>query len=207
MKEFEVIYNEIAKATEEINKTVRGTDEYNTAVAKRNITVKNAETAFLTQVFPKILDVINKYAGKRIGKKTEEKICAEIENTFNCYVRFNHLEDISINTPYTKLNIGFTYGRVTVYAKRKTNRENYKNFDENGKLNKLTTDMFYMPTEKDCINNIDEYVNKKYNDLKAINVHIGKLQNMIAEYNTDCSEALNRPSMYHIGNGIDFNIK
>ena len=207
MKEFETIYNEIAKATEEINKTVRGTDEYNIAVAKRNITVKNAETAFLTQVFPKILEILNKYAGKRIGKKTEEKVSAEIEKTFNCYVRFNHLEDISINTPYTKLNVGFTYGRVTVYAKRKTNRENYKNFDENGKLNKLTTDMFYMPTEKDYINNIDEYVNKKYNDFKAINVHIGKIQKMIEEYNTDNSEALNRPSMYHIGNGIDFNIK
>lgn len=207
MKEFETIYNEIAKATEEINKTVRGTDEYNIAVAKRNITVKNAETAFLTQVFPKILEILNKYAGKRIGKKTEEKVSAEIEKTFHCHVRFNLLEDISINTPYTKLNVGFTYGRVTVYAKRKTNRENYKNFDENGKLNKLTTDMFYMPTEKDYINNIDEYVNKKYNDFKAINVHIGKLQKMIAEYNTDNSEALNRPSMYHIGNGIDFNIK
>ena len=199
MKEFETIYNEIDKATEEINKTVRGTDEYNIAVAKRNITVKNAETAFLTQVFPKILDVINEY--------TEEKVSAEIEKTFNCHVRFNLLEDISINTPYTKLNVGFTYGRVTVYAKRKTNTENYKNFDENGKLNKLTTDMFYMPTEKDYINNIDEYVNKKYNDFKAINIYIGKLQKMIAEYNTDSSEALNRPSMYHIGNGIDFNIK
>ena len=205
MKEFEVIYNEIAKATEEINKTVRGTDEYNIAVAKRNITVKNAETAFLTQIFPKILDVINEYAGKRVGKKTEEKICTEIKNTFNCRVRFNHLEDISISTPYTNLNVGFTYGSVTVYAKRKTDKENYKNFDENGKLNKLSTDMFHM--SKDYINNIDEYVNKKYNDFKAINAHIAELQNMIAEYNTDSSEALNRPSMYHVGNGMDFNIK
>lgn len=207
MKEFEVIYNEIPKLTEEVKNTTIGTDEYNMAVAKRNITIKNAETVFLTQVFPKILDVINKYAGKRIGKKTEEKVSAEIEKTFNCYVRFNLLEDISINTPYTKLNVGFTYGRVTVYAKRKTARENYKNFDENGKLNKLSIDMFHMPTEKDYINNIDEYVNKKYNDFKAIRVRMAELQNMIAEYNIDNSEALNRPSMYHIGNGIDFNIK
>ena len=57
---------------------------FNDAVIAEKLLRNNAKIAFFTEIMPIVLEVFNKYSGKRYGEKTEEKISEEIKQITGC---------------------------------------------------------------------------------------------------------------------------
>lgn len=127
----------------------------------------NAQVALYAETLPTALEVVNKYVGKRVGKKTEEKIRAEIYERTG--IRFYY------STNYWNFSKG--YG-VTIRAYFKESSM----FNADGKLNEITEDMLVDPTA-DYIENPAEYVDEMASKAAAIKVAADKLNEMIDEYN------------------------
>lgn len=60
----------------------------------------NARQALVSEVMPAIVEIFNKYAGKRYGEKTKEKINAECKAAVNCAIyidnRYGNWDDLHI---------------------------------------------------------------------------------------------------------------
>lgn len=52
--------------------------------------LNNAKYVYFHECMPKIIEIWNGYAGKKLGKKTQEKIEKEVKEKFNCNFTINH---------------------------------------------------------------------------------------------------------------------
>lgn len=187
MKDFNEIYAEITETNAH--------DDFTKAKVK--VMQSNAVIAFKFQVFPKILEILNKYAGKRIGDKTNEKIQNEIQSVTGCYVTFNQMRNIDIWTDYYNL----PDRRITMYSVY--GETNFIEEDGKLKLKKLDTKMYIMPKEEEYIENVEEYVNRKMKEVAEINEKLKELRDMVTAYNEDLTEGFDRLSTYNFNiNGI-----
>lgn len=88
---------------------------------------QNAEKLFILENIDTIIDIINRYKGKRCGTKTEEKICSEIRNKTNIYA-------IIDKTHIYIYSIGTMLGHLDIYTKCRIIDENnpfkYQNIRE-----------------------------------------------------------------------------
>lgn len=189
MKDFNEIYAEItetkAKAHDDFTK------------AKVKVMQSNAVIAFKFQVFPKILEILNKYAGKRIGDKTNEKIQNEIQSVTGCHVTFNQMRNIDIWTDYYNL----PDRRITMYSVY--GETNFIEEDGKLKLKKLDVNMYIMPKGEEYIENVEEYTNRKMKEVAEINEKLKELRDMVTAYNEDLTEGFDRLSTYNFNiNGI-----
>lgn len=107
----------------------------------------NMDEALFRSVFPGVLSILNKYAGKPIGDKTKDKIRAEAKTRFDCSVwlsfRYDgRLEAININ-PLGKDGFNSTYARsIAVYTRYKNDAGQELVFFNGNKLQSLSVDMF-----------------------------------------------------------------
>ena len=189
MKDFKEIYAELTETQANAN------DEFTKAKVK--VMQSNAVIAFKFQVFPKILEILNKYAGKRIGDKTNKKIQNEIQSVTGCYVAFNQMRNIDIWTNYYNL----PDRRITMYSVY--GETNFIEEDGKLKLKKLDVNMYIMPKEEEYIENVEEYVNRKMKEVAEINEKLKELRDMVTAYNEDLTEGFDRLSTYNFNiNGI-----
>ena len=189
MKDFNEIYAEITETKATAH------DEFTKAKVK--VMQSNAVIAFKFQVFPKILEILNKYAGKRIGDKTNEKIQNEIQSVTGCHVIFNQMRNIDIWTNYYNL----PDRRITMYSVY--GETNFIEEDGKLKLKKLDTKMYIMSKEEEYIENVEEYTNRKMKEVAEINEKLKELRDMVSAYNEDLTEGFDRLSTYNFNiNGI-----
>lgn len=187
MKDFNEIYAELTETKANAH------DDFTKAMVK--VMQSNAVIAFKFQVFPKILEILNKYEGKRVGDKTNKKIQNEIWSVTGCHVIFNQMRNIDIWTDYYNL----LDHRITMYSVY-----GETNFvEEDGKLKKLNTKMYIMPHEEEYIEDIEEYTNRKMKEVTEINEKLKELRDMVTAYNEDLTEGFDRISTYNFNiNGI-----
>ena len=139
----------------------------------------NARAAFTAENLPAIIEVINKYTGKKIGEKTREKICAEIETATGCGFWF--ASDFGSITFYdkTRENCGICWCayETTLYISY-SKRDQL--FDENGKFTSLTLDD--LPIYQKYFDDPAAAVDKAEALKKEIEAEAEKINNLIAEY-------------------------
>lgn len=141
----------------------------------------NARAAFTAENLPAIIEVINKYTGKKIGEKTREKIRAEIETATGCGFWF-----------------ASDFRSITFYDKTRENRKIYRRayeyevtlyisynkrdqlFDENGKFTGLTLDD--LPTYQKYFDDPARAVDKAEAIKKEIEAEAEKINNLIKAY-------------------------
>ena len=135
----------------------------------------NARAAFTAENLPAIIEVINKYTGKKIGEKTREKIRAEIETATGCGFWF--ASDFGSITFYDKTRGNWRPYEVTLYISY-SKRDQL--FDENGKFTGLTLDD--LPIYQKYFDDPAGAVDKAEALKKEIEAEAEKINNLIAAY-------------------------
>lgn len=169
----------------EISRITKSFDDEEKKIERANvmkkIMISNARIAFLLQYFPKIIDILNKYTGKSIGPKTSEKIYEEIKSISNenIYVSFTDQYGMGRMTIRTQ-NLPDS---MIIYANN--DGANCRFYDTNGKLNKLSYNMFDYNKSEKYIYDPNAYLDKKSAEIKQINTAVDNLKKLIDDYNTD----------------------
>ena len=134
----------------------------------------NARIAFVAEYLPTVLECINKYAGKRVGDKTADKIEDELLEKIGHSV-------VIRNRPHMGAEITFhVLGVFTISAKYDPETKDlYSFFDADGKLRRMTADMF-STHEIEYVEDIDAFYEQKTAELREIKKEAEKLQNKIA---------------------------
>ncbi len=160
--------------------------------ARKKILDHNARIALLLEYFPIIIEVLNKYAGKRIGEKTKDKIREEINERTGVSVWIEDNYSRGKITIYHRNNF-LVNNEIILYAKKIDNENNfYHVYNEEGKLNTLSADMFdYDRTDK-YIEDIDGYINRKMQELSEVNAAIKALTEKIRAYDSDLPAGFKR---------------
>lgn len=157
---------------------------------KRHLTVykSNAEKLYILENMPKVIDILNKYEGKKCGEKTKDKIRAEAkEAECNMYFR-----DDSI-VFYFGLS---GYDTKTVYTKYIDGKQQTITDGEN-KINKIHVDMFHMPKAENVIEDVESYTQQKEAEFLNIKKMYADLEDAVKAYNENC------PFKYqHVRDGV-----
>lgn len=134
----------------------------------------NARIAFVAEYLPTVLECINKYAGKRVGDKTADKIEDELLEKIGHSV-------VIRNRPHMGAEITFhVLGVFTISAKYDPETKDlYSFFDADGKLRRMTADMF-STHEIEYVEDIDAFYEQKTAELREIKKEAEKLRNKIA---------------------------
>lgn len=153
---------------------------------ERIIICHNAKVAFFVEYLPKVLDVYNKYAGKRVGEKTKEKIRTEIRELLdglnvNVYINNDGVNYSVLNSTWDILY--FRYD--TEYKKR------LGMWNDEAKLNKFDVSMFN-PKNITYIDNSEEYIAAKKAQAEKIRELSIELENVRNVYNENLCEGINR---------------
>lgn len=153
---------------------------------ERAIICHNAKVAFLAEYLPKVLDIYNKYSGKRVGTKTEDKIRAEIHELLeglnvNVYLENDGINYSVLNSIWDKLH--FRYDTE--------NNKKLGMWNNEGKLNKLNISMFY-PKNITYINDTEEYIAAKTKQADKIRELSIELENARNVYNENLCEGFNK---------------
>lgn len=151
--------------------------------ARKKVLDHNARIALLLEYFPIIIDVLNKYSGKRVGEKTEAKIRDEINEKTGISVYFENNYGRGKITIYHRNNY-LVNNEITLYAKKAEN-DFYRIYNEDGKLNALNADMFDYDHSDRYIEDIDGYINRKMQELSEVNAAIKALTEKIRAYDSD----------------------
>ena len=122
---------------EAFNQKIAAYAENDKRKMERIIISHNAKVVFFEKWLPKVLDVYNKYAGKRVGDKTNNKIRTEICELLNDLNVNVYIDNDGVN--YSILNS--TWDRL--YFRYDTeNKKRLGMWNSEGKLNKLDISMF-----------------------------------------------------------------
>ena len=157
------MFDEAGKDKEKLLEVAKLCDAEDKAEQEKEVYRKalrhNIEVAFITEMLPKICGVYQKYAGKRIGEKTEKKIRDEIKETIN------DDNNSYVSLYNNSLTIWAFHERVCLYFGRYDDpaapygKSSYKAYNDEGKLNKLTPEMFVY--HKKYIEDIPAYIEEK----------------------------------------------
>lgn len=133
----------------------------------------NARIAFVAEYLPIVLECINKYAGKKVGNRTAEKIEDELlEKTGHSVVIRNRPMGAEITF--------HVLGVFTISAKYDPKTKDlYSFFDADGKLREMSADMF-STHETEYVEDIDAFYEQKAVELREIKKEAEKLRNKIA---------------------------
>lgn len=153
---------------------------------ERIIIRHNAKVAFFAEYLPKVLEIYNKYAGKRVGEKTKEKIRTEIHELLdglnvNVYINNDGVNYSILNSKWDAL-----YFRYDSEYKKRLGMWN-----DEGKLNKLDVSMFN-PKNITYIDNSEEYIAAKKAQAEKIKELSNELEKARNIYNENLCEGINR---------------
>ena len=140
---------------------------------ERTIIRHNAECVFLSEYLPLVLDVYNKYAGKRIGDKTRDKIRAAVKEALGDDEKHISVYIDSDGVNYSILNSAW---KRAYFCYNTETKKSYSMWDSDGKLNKL--EMFMFHTDKgEYIEDSEKYIAMKKeqaNKIKELSIEIEK---------------------------------
>ena len=153
---------------------------------ERIIISHNAKVVFFEEWLPKVLEIYNKYAGKRVGEKTKEKIRTEIHELLDGLNVNVYIDNDGVN--YSILNS--TWDRL--YFRYDTeNKKRLGMWNSEGKLNKLDVSMFN-PKDIRYIYDSEEYMAVKKaqaEKIRELSIELEKARNI---YNENLCEGINR---------------
>ena len=134
----------------------------------------NAEKLYILENIQTIIDIFNKYSGKKCGEKTKEKIRAEAkENNISMY-----FSDDAI-TFYMGL---YGYNTTTIYTRYIDGLKQTITDNEN-KINILNANMFHLPALDSIIDNVEAYTEEKEAEFLKLKELYKALDEAITEYN------------------------
>lgn len=137
----------------------------------------NAEKLYILENIQTIIDIFNKYSGKKCGEKTKEKIRTEAkENGINMY--FTH------NTIVFCMGL-YGYDRKEVYTKYIDGKEQTITDAEN-KINELSKNMFHLPDAESIINDVEGYTEQKQAEFLKLKSMYEALEEATKQYNNNC---------------------
>lgn len=146
---------------------------------KRHLTVykSNAEKLYILENMPKVIDILNKYEGKKCGEKTKDKIRAEAKES-------------GCNMYFTDDSIVFYFGLSGYYTKtvytKYIDGKNQTITDEENKINKLHANMFHVPDYAEVVENVEQYAEQKSAEFLKLKNMYKELEEAINEYNKNC---------------------
>lgn len=143
---------------------------------KRYLTVakSNCKKLYALENIQAVIDIFNKYSGRRCGEKTKENIRKEAqENGMNIY--FTDDEIVFCTGLYG-------YDRIPVFTKY-VNGIKYTITDNNNKINILDKDCFKLPDPNTIIEDIEIYVRTKEIEFFKLQQMYKELEEKIKEYN------------------------
>lgn len=146
---------------------------------KRYLTVykSNAEKLYILENIQTIIDIFNKYSGKKCGEKTKEKIKAEAkENNISMYFSDDEI------TFYMGL---YGYDRITLFT-RYIDGVKQTITDNENKINTLDKSMFHLPEVEAIIENVEVYTEEKEADFLRLKEMYNALDEAIKQYNNNC---------------------
>lgn len=108
---------------------------------ERTIIRHNAECVFLTEILPAVLDVYNKYAWKRVGEKTRDKIRAAVKEVLGDNEKYISVYIDSDGINYSILNSAW---KRAYFCYNQETKKSYSMWDADGKMNKLESFMFHL---------------------------------------------------------------
>ena len=146
---------------------------------KRYLTVykSNSEKLYILENMQTIIDIFNKYQGKKLGEKTKEKIRAEAkENNISMY--FSD-DEITFCMGLYGHNTIIVYTKYIDGAKQTiTDKEN--------KINCIDLNMFHLPTYEQIIDNVEAYTEQKEAEFLKLKELYQALEEATKEYNKNC---------------------
>ena len=176
-------------------------EEYDAAksiIERKKVLEHNARIALELESFPIIIEEMNNYAGKRIGEKTTDKIKDAIYE--KCGIRI-HFNDEYGRAKITIYYNAFSYNDAIYISAKRIENDNtkcYELYNEDGKLNTLSADMFDYDHSNLYIEDIDGYISRKKDELLEINKAVKALWIMIDKYNSDIIKGFNRADRYKV---------
>lgn len=152
----------------------------------------NARRAFVAEKLPAVLEILSKYAGKKYGPKTRDKIYGEIKTRLNVgfYATFNYsggCDSISL-APLNKdgFTHGDSYNKFNLYTEYK--KTPFIN-DENV-IQKVSADAVTLSNCGEYVENVAERVKQIREKWQAMQDAAKKLDATIAEFNTVCASSI-----------------
>lgn len=140
---------------------------------ERTIIRHNAECVFLTEILPAVLDVYNKYAGKRVGEKTRDKIRAAVKEVLGDDEKHISVYIDSDGVNYSILNSAW---KRAYFCYNTETKKSYSMWDADGKMNKLESFMFHL-YKGEYIEDSEKYIAMKReqaNKIKELSIEIEK---------------------------------
>lgn len=149
---------------------------------KRCVLMHNAEVAYITETFPKVCAVYQRYAGKNIGKARQEKMLNEIKEATGGDYAFLNNDGITFYHPYSN-------NRIQIYFVWNTKADNrYAAYDAAGKLNEIKPEMFSY--NKQYIDDIPAYIKQKTEQAAKVAELSRQLEEAQRDYNDDLAAGL-----------------
>lgn len=146
---------------------------------KRFLTVykSNAEKLYILENIQTIINIFNKYSGKKCGEKTKEKIKTEAkENNIAMYFSDDEI------TFYMGL---YGYDKITVFT-RYIDGEKQTITDNENKINELSKNMFHLPDADAIINSVEAYTEEKEAEFLRLKAMYKALEEATKKYNKNC---------------------
>lgn len=156
---------------------------------EKDFLTSNYRAAVYNEIMPDIINVLNKYTGKKIGPKTREKInnelCEISEHRIYIYNQSEYTSDHKIVIYLNReINISYPCNEIEIYFKfDDENKKRYDFIDENGKAIKFTGEIFLAPYKNKYYDDIKKAVNDYYKYLNDINKMQNELDALKSEYN------------------------
>lgn len=175
IEEFKKFYEEHKEEREESESVL--VTLYNEEIkqkVKQKVLYHNARTSLFFEVLPTIIEVWNKYEGKRHGEKTSEKIRDEICERTNCRIYLTGYKNDTIVINHKDYYFGNFY-EVKVYLK----------YDHDMLIDNVIQNisMDDFQTEKKYIDDVDKYVHNMIIMYRQAQEKRKELENMYSEFN------------------------
>ena len=154
-------------------------DTQTEATLKRYLAVykSNSEKLYILENIQTVINIFNKYSGKKCGEKTKEKIKAEAkEHNISMYFTDDEI------TFYMGL---YGYDRITLYT-RYIDGIKQTITDNDNKINTLDITIFHLPEADAIIDDVEAYTEAKEAEFLKLKESYKALEDAISVYNKNC---------------------
>lgn len=176
MLNYNQMIKKIIEIRTEVKKLSERTDYEQKSRLLRHLKVyaANAEKLYILENMPRVIEIMNKYAGKKCGEKTNLKIQEEIKAAgIIMYFTFDTITFCPSSGEY-----------YTVYTRYIDGIKQTITDDEN-KINRLSAEMFHLPERESVIKNVESFVARKEREFIKLKEKYNALEKACQDYNED----------------------
>lgn len=148
----------------------------------------NARQALFFEVIPPALDIWNKYAGKKYGPKTEEKIENEIQAATGCRVyarrkQYGTGTELNISLPHPSVYNYFSYGDFTITPKWENGSEKQPLLSEDNKILPVDVENLHLWDCKPYRENVQEVARQILREWQEVKNKYDEFYKAVSNYN------------------------